>query len=1364
MFSPFKTLRTKIVFGMLLSLVPMLVITGTTYYYSKNTSIDNSNKIMQLIIQNGASEINEFIHAQEAAFLQLTRDDTFGIAIEFKTFEEFETHFQTIMADHKGFSSMVLTDLKGNVLIRNARKKDLPENLASKGENTIQKVLELNDKKDRNAFLMKDPFSSGENQPKTYVFSFRSRNSEGRPNGYFLAFVDFKMIEAAVNGFLADNRSHGFIDTRVMIWDQLTSELLVVSRNDLTQELNRHAMAFSSLLIQSKKAKTSMYTIDGEKNMVTFLPILSPVEVFQEGPGSKKAFFFLTSIIPEKNILSEVRHTLFLAIAISAVGAFFTILLSVFFLKEIRTKFNKFLTVFERMSQGDIKEKLDLTGQDEFAEAADSFNRLVLYLKEVIDVCEGVSEGDFDRPFSLRGKTDLLGNAVNRMTSRLKEVTENQKKQDWLKTGQADLNNAMRGEQDPSTLAGITISFLAKYLGAQIGALYLADEHQRLSLSGSYSFQKRKNLASRFKFGEGVVGQAALEKEYIQLSNVPDDYIVIQSGLGESKPKHLLAIPFLYNGVVKGVIELGSFEDFSSNHIEFLKTVIENLAVNFNSSLSRLKMKELLEKTSRQADELRERQEELTSSNAELEEQTTLLKASESRLKDQQEELKAANEELEEKSQSLEEKKESIEKQNHELQNAQKIIEDKVRDLGTANQYKSEFLANMSHELRTPLNSILLLSNLLSKNKNQTLSGKEQEYCQTINQAGNELLSLINDILDLSKIEAGRMEVTIEKISINDFIGYLKRNFVHQAEEKGVKIETSIGEHLPEFFHSDRQKVDQILKNLMSNALKFTAQGSITIAIEQTPETVKFSSMNVPATDTLSIRVKDTGIGIALEKQNTIFEAFRQEDGTTVRKYGGTGLGLSISTQLAQLLEGEISLESRPGEGSTFTLYLPKTHSGQVKLSDNTNPAAEKENEPAPQKQLPEYHPKGLGSLMDDRRSLTGSNRSILIIEDDPKFARILFDIAHERDFQCIVAEDGETGLQHAEKYQPSAIILDVGLPTIDGWEVMRRLTKNIKTRHIPVHFISAHDSRHSLEKFGAIGYLKKPVNMKSLEDAFEIIEKKIFKEIKQILLVGDNQDLIDSILNVLTSEDIKISQADALEEILGLLQNGLFDCVILVFGPENKPDQDFIGAVKGKADSIRIPILVYASAETSDKEKQMLAGYTDTIIIESDNSAMAKLLDETSLFLHRIEKDMPEKQRNLLKTLYEKEDVFKDKKVLIVDDDMRNIFALMNILEDKEVNVVVGKNGKEALQRLEETHDIDLVLMDIMMPEMDGYEAMKKIRKNNRHKHLPIIALTAKSMRGDRDKCIESGANDYISKPIDIEKLMSLLRVWLYR
>ena len=1220
----------------------------------------------------------------------------------------------------------------------------------------------------------------------TYCFSLKTKDSNGRHNGYFLAYMDWSIIQEKCQALLAGIRESGFRRAGVAMLNVNTSTIIGHPDKEMIDQSIQINEGLKAWLRRTRGKEVEKFAFKGERNYITAVPVLKASELFGlHAPQTREApYLCLSLFVPENEVMRGVRKTLVNAAGIAAVGSLIVILLAFFFLSDIKGKFQQFLDVFEDMSKGNIKDKIVISGRDEFARASESFNRLVEYLEEVVDVCEGVSEGNFEKRKVLSGEDDLLGSAVNRMTSRLNAMAENQASEDWIKTGHAELVNAMRGEQDPPTLARTTISFLARYLNAQVGALYLADEAQYLCLSGSYAFQKRKNLSACFQAGEGIVGQAVLEKDYILLSNVPDDYLAISSGLGEASPKHILALPFLYNDEVKGVLELGSFEAFSEQHIEFLQSIAENLAINFTTSLSRLKLKELLDMTSQQAEELKKQQEELEASNAELEEQTARLQESESRLKQQQEELKqqqeelrATNEKLEEKNRDLEEKKESIEEQNRELEVARVTIERKAEDLEAANRYKSEFLANMSHELRTPLNSILLLSNLLAKNRNGSLTQKEQTYCQTIHRSGSDLLSLINDVLDLSKIEAGKMEVNLEAIDLNDFIGYLKRIFDPQAEEKGLLINTVLGEDLPGHIYSDRQRLDQILKNLVSNALKFTEKGAITLLVEQTSDDTVFSRLAVSPADTVSIRVRDTGIGIAKDKQQSIFEAFTQEDGTTARKYGGTGLGLSISSQLAGLLEAEIILESTPGKGSTFTLYLPKKHSG---LAESSEPVVredekkegkeeKKENEGNEENRTPEikafqeYLPRGLGSIMDDRRNLSETHRSILIIEDDPKFARILFDMAHERHFQCLVAEDGETGLQHAEQYQPSAIILDVRLPRIDGWTVMERLARNKQTRHIPVHFVSACEQERSIEKYGAIGYLKKPVSMKALEDAFKKIETEIAKGIKDILLIGGREKTVDAILDVLQSEDIRISRSESLDESLRLLEQYRFDCIILMFHPDKEHDVSFMDRIKVKAQAISAPLIVYAVHGVSDNEKKMLSGYTDTIISESDNKAMAKLVDGVSLFLHRIEKDMPERQRSLLQTLYEKQNVLKGKKILLVDDDMRNIFALMNILEENDMNVVVARDGKEALDKIEEHNDLDLILMDIMMPEMDGYEAMQRIRKDQRFKDLPIIALTAKSMRGDRDKCIESGANDYIAKPIEFEKLLSLLRVWLY-
>ena len=1384
MVTPFSSmsLRFKIVFGMLLSLLPMLAIVLITYYSETNATLNNMKRVMVLANQHGAEDINRYIRGRAGIFTQWAEDDVFGMAIEFNMNSELTDHFNTLLENQEGFSLLMVADLKGRIITAAGKKIDGKPARQLEGM-TLEKLHAPDNNGEKSVTFFKGRLVDGMGLPSfhSYCFSLKTRDSNGRHNGYFFAYMDWSAIQERCRDLLASIRKSGFHRAEAVVLNVSASTIIGHPDKEMIDQTVQINESLKSWLRRTRGEGVEKFEFKGEKNYITAVPVLNVSKLFNSRAFQtpEVPYLCLSLFVPENEVMLGVRKTLVSSVGIAAAGSFIIILLAFFFLSDIKDKFQRFLDVFEDMSKGNIKDKIVISGNDEFARASESFNRLVVYLEEVVEVCEGVSEGNFEKRKALSGANDLLGNAVNRMTFRLNEMAESQAREDWMKTGQAELVNAMRGEQDPPTLARTTISFLARYLNAQIGALYLADEDHCLCLSGSFAFQKRKNISTRFQTGEGIVGQAAMEKDYIMISNVPDDYLVISSGLGEAKPTHILAMPFLYNDEVKGVLELGTYEDFSEQHIDFLQTIAENLAINFTTSLSRLKMKELLDMTSRQAEELKKQQEELEASNAELEEQTARLQASESRLKQQQEELKlqqeelrAANEKLEEKNRDLEEKKESIEEQNRELEAARVTIEKKAEDLEAANRYKSQFLANMSHELRTPLNSILLLSNLLSKNRNGSLTQKEQEYCQTIHRSGNDLLSLINDVLDLSKMEAGKMNVNLEEIELDDFIGYLKRNFDPQAEEKGLLIHTVLGKDLPGHIYSDRQRLDQILKNLISNALKFTENGSITLLVEQTSDDTVFNHLTIPPADTVSIRVRDTGIGIAKEKQQSIFEAFTQEDGTTARKYGGTGLGLSISSQLAGLLEAEIFLESSQGKGSTFTLCLPKRHSGLTESPGGTVPKDEegkkkekerKGNVPEIKKGLPEYRPGGLGSIMDDRRNLSEAHRSILIVEDDPKFARVLFDMAHERHFQCLVAEDGETGLQHAEQYQPSAIILDVHLPRIDGWEVMARLARNKKTRHIPVHFISGSEQAHSIEKYGAIGYLKKPVSMKALEEAFQKIETEVARGIKEVLLIGSREKPVDTILDLLQSEDIRISRSESLGESLGLLEQHRFDCIILMFDPDKKYDDAFIRKIKEKSQAVSAPIIVYAVHGVSDHEKKMLSEYTDTIISESDNKAMAKLLDGVSLFLHRIEEDMPERQKHLLQTLYEKHHVLKDKKILLVDDDMRNIFAVMNILEENKMNVVVARDGKEALEKIEENSDLDLILMDIMMPEMDGYEAMQHIRRDQRFKNLPIIALTAKSMRGDRDKCIQSGANDYIAKPIDVDKLLSLLRVWLY-
>ena len=624
-------------------------------------------------------------------------------------------------------------------------------------------------------------------------------------------------------------------------------------------------------------------------------------------------------------------------------------------------------------------------------------------------------------------------------------------------------------------------------------------------------------------------------------------------------------------------------------------------------------------------------------------------------------------------------------------------------------------------------------------------------------------MKLINEALDLSKIEAGKMECTFEDMEISVFCDIMKRNFMPLAEEKGLIFTIEQEDGLPSRFRSDTQKVEQIVKNLLSNAFKFTEKGGITLNIFRPDSAVDLSGRAVADHKVIAISVSDTGIGIPEDKQKLIFEAFQQADGTTSRKYGGTGLGLSISREMARLLGGEIRLKSTAGPGSVFTLYLPETPPGEKIEMDTAAkvPAAAIQGE----RPVPEFATwqTELEAVRDDRRTITADDKSVLIIEDDPKFAKILLDLAREKGFKGLITGSGETGLHFADYYKPSAVILDIGLPGMDGWSIMERLKGNAGTRHIPVHFISAADKSHDAMKMGAIGYLTKPVTIEELETVFNKIEGLIAKKVSRLLVVEDDEISRKSIVELLQGQDVQIKAVGTGIEAYELLKTETYDCMVLDLGLNDMSGFDLIKKIRSENNISKIPVIIYTGQELSKEDETVLRKQAESIIIKGAKS-QERLLDETTLFLHRVETDLPEQKQKMVRIVHDKESVFKDKKVLIVDDDMRNVFAVSNILEEKGIEVLVGKTGKEGLECLKAHPDIDLVLMDIMMPEMDGYEAMGEIRKQERFRSLPIIALTAKAMTGERNKCLEAGASDYLAKPFDIEQMFSLMRVWLYQ
>ena len=975
------------------------------------------------------------------------------------------------------------------------------------------------------------------------------------------------------------------------------------------------------------------------------------------------------------------------------------------------------------------------------------------------DFAWDIAHGELTEKLNFVNRKDELGElgeSLNLMSRNLREI-------DWLKTGKEGLDDALRGEWELKDLCSRFISFFVKHLDARMGAMYMKQEDgDILELTASYAFTDREGNFNRIPFGEGLVGQAALEKEPIYFTNLTEGTPPLNYGAAEKIPPYFLLAPLLYENRTLGVFLIASLTPFSEIQRKFVSQNSGNAAILINTAKSRELINALLQNA-------QEQQEELRVINEELESQTQALKESEEELQAQQEELRVTNEELEERTQALEEKTDSITHKNDALMKAQREIEKKARDLEIASKYKSEFLANMSHELRTPLNSILILSQLFSNNKDGNLTEKQIESAGAIYSSGSDLLKLINEILDLSKVEAGKIELTPENMPFEAIITDLKRVFQDTAEEKKIHFDIIKSPDIPETVYTDPHRLQQVLRNLLTNALKFTSpEGSVRLRIERpTEETARKCQLETDRA--VAFHVEDNGIGIPEDKQAAIFEAFQQADGSTSRKYGGTGLGLSISRELAKLLGGNLLLESEEEKGSTFSIIIPLTYTPPAEKDQPEQPELVK-TEPAPSAVVQHVPEPGNGlipensEIQDDRQALSPGDKSLLIIEDDPRFIRILKDLAREKGFKCLVAEDGETGLHFADYYKPKAIILDIGLPGIDGWTVMERLKDNPALRHIPVHFMSGSDDTMEALKMGAIGFLTKPVTLETLNGAFSKIEQLISRTVKKLLIVEDNAVQRESIRQLIADDDIQAESVGTGREAFEKLSSESWDCMVLDLGLEDMSGFELLEKIRKDEKSARIPVIIYTGRDLAREEDEQLRKYSNSIIIKGAKSP-ERLLDETALFLHRVESEMPLDKQNMLKKMHHNQDaVFRSKKILLVDDDMRNVFALSSILEEKEMEVLVAKNGLESLKQLEEEEDIQLVLMDIMMPEMDGYEAMRRIRKIPRYKKLPIIALTAKAMKGDRSKCIESGASDYLAKPVETDKLLSMMKVWLYK
>jgi HAMP domain-containing protein/CheY-like chemotaxis protein/signal transduction histidine kinase len=978
-------------------------------------------------------------------------------------------------------------------------------------------------------------------------------------------------------------------------------------------------------------------------------------------------------------------------------------------------------------------------------------------MRAIGEVATAVTRGDLSRSIQVeaRGEVSYLKDNINEMIRNLKETTQKNAQQDWLKTNLARFTRLLQGQRDLGAVTKLILSELAPLVSAHHGVFYMMDSQEadaRLRMIASYGYRSSRKLPTSFSPGEGLVGQCALEKTRIWLTDVPRDYIVVSSGLGSAPPNNIVVLPILFEQQVKAVIEIASLDRFTETHLSFLDQLMESIGVVLNTIEANSRTESLLTQSQSLAQELQQ-----------------------------------TNQELAEKARLLSEQNIEVERKNREVEQAKLALEEKATQLALSSKYKSEFLANMSHELRTPLNSLLILAQQLSDNPEGNLSGKQVEFAKTIHGSGSDLLTLINDILDLSKIESGTVTLDVSEYRFANLRNYVDRTFRHMAEAKHLGFQVDLAENLPTAVMTDTTRLQQVLKNLLSNAFKFTSHGQVALNISLVTSGWTADHPHLLHADAvLAFSVSDSGVGIPSDKLQLIFEAFQQADGSTARKYGGTGLGLSISRELARLLGGEIRVESTVNVGSTFTLYLPYNRAGFINYEASRQPQPARLVAPsaAPVAAPITYAPAEASehgavatievqaptnsnlveyaSMLDDRGLIAPGDPSVLIVEDDDRFAKTVLELAREKNFKGIVTHRGDSALSLARDYLPSAILLDIDLPDIDGFTVLDRLKRDPSTRHIPVHVVSALRERERALRQGAISFLNKPVEREALDEEFNRIQKFLVGGKRSLLVVEDDMAQRELIVNLIGDSDLNMITVETGQAAMDALDAQHFDCMVLDLTLPDISGFDLLDQI-GKKPALRdLPIVIYTAQELSRKEVTKLKKYAKTIVIK-DARSPERLLDETALFLHRSHASLPELQRKMLEEIHALDGGLAGRKVLIVDDDLRNIFALSSLLERQQMQVLFAENGRDGIEVLEKDPTIEIVLMDIMMPEMDGYDTMRAIRRIPKFKSLPIITLTAKAMKGDRDKCIAAGASDYITKPVDVAQLLSLMRVWLH-
>ncbi|MGA8743501.1 MAG: response regulator, partial [Terracidiphilus sp.] len=969
-------------------------------------------------------------------------------------------------------------------------------------------------------------------------------------------------------------------------------------------------------------------------------------------------------------------------------------------------------------------------------------DNLTNQVRAIAEVATAVTKGDLTRSIQVeaRGEVAELKDNINTMIDNLRLTTDRNTEQDWLKTNLARFTGMLQGQRDLVTVGRMLLSELAPLINAQQGVIYQmggdsVSPEASLVLLSTYA-DTPDGYLKEVRVGEGLIGQCAAEKRRMLIAELPKSTAPIRSGLFEAVPKNVIVLPVLFEDRVKAVIELASLSAFTTSHLSFLEQLTSSIGIVLNSIEATMQTEGLLKQSQQLATEL----------------QT------------QQKELQQTNEQLAQKAQQLAEQNYEVERKNQEIEQARRALEDKARELALTSKYKSEFLANMSHELRTPLNSILVLGQQLADNPDRSLNAKQVEFARTIHGAGTDLLNLISDILDLSKIESGTVSVEAEEVFFGALLDTVARPFRHEAENRRLTFDVTNDPRMGRSLVTDSKRLQQVLKNLLSNAFKFTEQGTVRLSVTSAPSgwTTDHPILS-GARSVIAFEVSDTGIGIPPEKQRIIFEAFQQADAGTSRKFGGTGLGLAISRELANLLGGEIQLKSEPGKGSTFTLYLPQTYVGPA--VPTVVKAEKKDGTPVT---VPMFLSNVTAAeqearIEDDRNALQEGDAVLLIVEDDPHYARVLCDLSRDKGFKVLVAMTGTEALALAREYHPTAISLDVMLPDMLGWTVLNHLKQDPKTRHIPVQMLTLDEDRHHGLSRGAFAFVTKPTSTDELNSALARIREYSQPRRKRLLVVEDNPAEQLSTRELLWHEDIDIDVIDSGSAALEALKRDIYDCIVLDLHLPDMSGFDVLEQIKGNARLRDLPVVVFTGRELSAEEDAQLHTLARSVVVK-DVESPERLLDETALFLHRVVSELPDAKQQMIDRLHQSDEALAGRKVLVVDDDVRNIFALSSVLERRGMTVLSAGTGREAIETIETTPDLAIVLMDIMMPEMDGYETMQVIRQNAALRRLPIIALTAKAMKGDRERCLEAGASEYLAKPVNTEQLLSALRMWLHR